>query len=328
MLGHQLIKVELKLDLNGLDDLDNNNQNLPSMYRVCIVGWYHPKNLEFLHFAVKSLGWVLVNDGRGTDTRFNGVDIVFSGTEYIPCHLYPKTRFIFGPHFSVFPNYSVHMLDNQYKNAIYIQPSQQVVDFWVHEHAIDTILPVIPFAFGVNTEKFKPSDCVKEKVLVYYKRRDLVELNYLREFLQSKGIHQYTLIKYGEYSEQEYINLLDEATYAIWLGSHESQGFALEEAMSMDVPLLVWSTESMSQEYGCPQEYKGIKTRMITVPYWNSMCGEVFYRAFELARVFDIFQSNLHQYTPRRFVLDNLSMNKRAIVLSNMVNENFNKNLE
>ena len=51
-----------------------------------------------------------------------------------------------------------------------------------------------------------------------------------------------------KYPEEEYIKYLQESKYGIWLGAHESQGFALEEALAINVPLLVWNVKYMSQE--------------------------------------------------------------------------------
>ena len=40
--------------------------------------------------------------------------------------------------------------------------------------------------FGVNTEKFKPTDKINSEVLIYYKSRDPKELIYLKDFLKLK----------------------------------------------------------------------------------------------------------------------------------------------
>ena len=47
---------------------------------------------------------------------------------------------------------------------------------------------------------------------------------------------------------------MQKAKYGIILDAHESQGFAIEEALSCNVPLLVWNTKFMSQEYGSRYE--------------------------------------------------------------------------
>jgi len=92
----------------------------------------------------------------------------------------------------------------------------------------------------------------------------------------------------------------------IWVGAHESQGFALQEALSCDVPLIVWNIRSMNQELG--SNLPDIPAT--TIPYWNEQCGEFFYDKTEWETVFSKFQNNcvLGTYNPRQFILDNLSV--------------------
>ena len=53
------------------------------------------------------------------------------------------------------------------------------------------------------------------------------------------------LIEYGKYSEQDYINALNEAKFGIWLGCTESQGIGLQEALATDLPLIVLDATSL-----------------------------------------------------------------------------------
>ena len=74
--------------------------------------------------------------------------------------------------------------------------------------------------------------------------------------------------------EDDYVECLKNAKYGIWVGRHESQGFALQEALSCDVPLLVWGVTNMNQQHnwkGCP-DVPGT-----TIPFWDNRCGEFFH---------------------------------------------------
>lgn len=278
--------------------------------RILITGWYHKKNLHGLLTAIDLLGWTMVQ-------TLDEAEVVMSGSEYIDTKLYPSKKFIFGPHFSNIPDQRCFNLGKS-KNVVYIQPSLQAAMIWANDYHANSYLNLVSYAFGVDTNKFSPHDCVKENVFVYYKNRDPSELTIICNFLRKRDI-EYTLIQYGSYSEEEYINLLDRSSYGIWLGSHESQGFALEEALSMNVPLLVWSTRSMSQEYGCGQNYSNIPGIMTSVPYWSNKCGEVFFDECNLENTFDLFKSKLHDYRPREYIVQNLSMKARADGLKQLV---------
>ena len=80
----------------------------------------------------------------------------------------------------------------------------------------------------------------------------------------------------------------------MWLDAHESQGFALQEALSCNVPLFVWNITSMRQEYG--SSYNDIPAT--TIPYWDERCGEYFYNINELEDKFNLFLSKLETYKP------------------------------
>ena len=88
------------------------------------------------------------------------------------------------------------------------------------------------------------------------------------------------------------------------MGRHESQGFAIEEAMSCNVPLLVWDSVYMSQEQG----YNYPNIPCTSIPYWDSRCGETFYKKEDLEKTFDIFITKLYQ--PREYIMEQLSLEK------------------
>ena len=100
------------------------------------------------------------------------------------------------------------------------------------------------------------------------------------------------------------------------MDAHESQGFALQESLSCNVPLLVWNIKSMNQEYG--QNYDDIPAT--TIPYWDERCGEYFYKIEELEDKFNLFLSKIELYKPREYILDNLSFEVCEQKLLNILN--------
>jgi hypothetical protein len=81
---------------------------------------------------------------------------------------------------------------------------------------------------------------------------------------------------------------------------------ALEEALSCNVPLLVWDVTSMNQEYG--YNYADIPATVI--PYWNDLCGEYFRHIQDLPSIFQKFLGKISSYKPREFILENLSLTR------------------
>jgi hypothetical protein len=275
----------------------------------------HPKNLN----SLLKYGFQ-VTYYYNTDLEFISLedfDVVYSPSQPIDVKKYPNSKFIFGPHFSVFPEKN-HMELIEGPNSIYIQPSEWAKNVWVSNPFCKNIrLDCLPF--GVEVNKFTPSKPINERnnVFVYYKRRNPDELNLLLSFLMYYGIKPQIFDYINSYSEEDYINYLKEAKFGIWLDAHESQGFALEEALSCNVPLLVWNVTSMHQEHG--SSYTNIPAT--TIPYWDDRCGEFFYSLDELPYTYDKFINNLNNYKPREYILENISIEKCGNKFIEIVNK-------
>jgi len=244
-------------------------------------------------------------------------DCVYSPSQTINVKKYPNTKFIFGPHFSVFPE-KTHMDIIQGFNSTYVQPSEWANNVWkYHENCKNIRIETLPF--GVDVNKFNEIKHIDERneVILYYKRRHPDELTNILNFLKLYNIQPKIFSYNSKYDENDYINSLHNAKYCIWLDAHESQGFALEEALSCNVPLLVWNIKSMNQEY--QSSYSDISAT--TIPYWNEKCGEYFYNLNELDEVFSKFILNLNNYRPREFILENISIEKCEKVFTDLVNK-------
>jgi hypothetical protein len=231
-------------------------------------------------------------------------DCIISPCYPIDVSKYPKTKFIFGPQFSIFPTDSLSLIKGN--NSVYNLLSEWVVKIWEKSNLTNN-LKLITLPLGVDTDKFTntlPIEC-RENVLVYFKHRNRNNLHFIETFLKLNGI-KYELFSYDKrYDETEYVNCLKTAKYGLWIDAHESQGFALQEALSCDVPLLVWNVTSMSQEFGSTYDKSLLAT---TIPYWDNCCGEYFYHESEFIDKYNLFISKIDNYKPREFILNNLSI--------------------
>ena len=160
-------------------------------------------------------------------------------------------------------------------------------------------------------------DIEKDIITVYTKRRHPCELNYVINFLTNNQI-KYKLFDYVKgYKEEDYIKALNSSKFGIIIDAHESQGFAIEEALSCNVPLFVWNVKYMSQEYR--SKYEDIPCT--TIPYWHESCGEYFYDHSEFENKFKTFLKNIEEnkYEPRKFILNNLSVLECAYKLKDII---------
>ena len=151
--------------------------------KILIVGNFHHKNKEGLEAILNKLNYQF-NYGNINDIENN--DIIFMPSTPFDTTNFPNKLFIFGPHFSVFPDIRVNSINNVHKNCVYIQPSKWVVNLW-QDLMRNLSIPLKPFPFPVNTNYFQPdTSIIRDKVFIYYKRRNPLELQLLEYFLKEK----------------------------------------------------------------------------------------------------------------------------------------------
>lgn len=268
----------------------------------------HEKNANAL-FKYTNIEIYIINEINQLSTiNFNEYDLVYSPAIIIDASRYSKTRFMFGPHVSVFPNSRISAICGL-KNVVYIQPSEWARAAWKLSPICNNLnIKTVPFA--IDTDKFTPINIRKsEEVFIYFKRRHPMELDALRDFFNARGIKVHVFDYVQKYTETDYLNFLQtRAKYGVWLGSHESQGFALQEALSCNVPLLVWNATSMRQEH----EGNLPDIKCSSAPYWDERCGEQFNMFYQLDDVFEKFIENIekNKYSPREYILENLTVQK------------------
>jgi hypothetical protein len=280
--------------------------------KLLIIGGMHFKNKIGLELLLSELN---IDYKYGNFNDINNYDIIYSPSTPINVDLYPHKKFLFGPHISIFPDNRLLVIKNSFKNAIYIQPSEWVSTFWTKLNT-NVNLDIKYFPFSVQINKFKPENISKTEVFIYYKRRKLSELNLVTKFLDNKNI-KYNIFNYlKKYNEDDYLKFLKKSRYGIIIGAHESQGFAIEEALSCNVPLLVWNSKSMNQEEG--SNFPDIECT--SIPYWDNRCGEFFHIEQEFEKTYNKFINNIENYNPREYILENLSPIKCSERFKELIN--------
>ena len=268
---------------------------------------YHHKNKKGLEMICDYLNYNLI---YGSEQDIPTADVVYCPSRPFNVSKYPTKRFVFGPHLSIFPDNKLHSIKNQ-NNAVYIQPSPWARDVWTNWKSMDaeSLIPIKSFPFPVETDLFKPDEHqIKENVFVMFKHRKPEELRFVENYLNINKI-SYKTFRYGSYKQDDYIKYLKTCKYGIWIGRHESQGFALEESLSCNVPLLVWNVTNMRQQHGwngCPDVYG------ITIPFWNKQCGDYFYKQDNFEKTYKKFLQNLDNYKPREFILNTVTVKQCA----------------
>jgi len=270
----------------------------------------HHKNKESIQRMCKvfNIKYEVTNDRE----RLNREDYTHL---WLPCFWVspddlPKSiKILYGPHHFIFPEGVLCGPRNEEwsKRCVYTTLADWNLSVF-HEFAPQSVIPFAPLCFGINPAiedvKSYPKtlDC-----LIYFKRRDPMYLEKMEYNLKQKGL-TYTVFRYGSYHNSTYINTLKQVKFCIWIGTHESQGFAFQECLASNVPILVWDVTSMMDEYNSYKEYIGKKNLFATTTtQWSSQCGEKILREYEIPTALDNIQENLEKYTPRKYILSKVS---------------------
>lgn len=225
----------------------------------------------------------------------------------------PDSQIIVGPNIFVNPEDISPRIDMT--GMIYLQPSEMVKNIWVARGYASRI-EVWPA--GIDTDAYCSTREIgdRNKILIYFKNRSEEELGSVMNILRSKNIVP-EIIRYGSYKEVDYLDSLRQCRYMIWLGGYESQGIALEEALSCDIPIIVIDRELSASPFDKDST---------AAPYFSDECGIKIKKVSDLSAALDQMDARFNTYTPRKYVLDNLSLEKSARRLIEMFNQDKNNN--
>ena len=113
--------------------------------------WMHDKNHHAL-MNYKNIEFTIIYSVDEFDNYdLSQYDCVLSPHMPIDVSKYPTTKFIFGPHFSVFPDDKLNIIKG--KKTIYNNLSEWVVNLWCNSQ-FSSNLKITAIPFGVDTNKF------------------------------------------------------------------------------------------------------------------------------------------------------------------------------
>lgn len=175
---------------------------------------------------------------------------------------------------------------------------------------------------GIDTDLWAPAPAAKKTidVLIYDKvrwERDRYEptlIEPMRAHLRASGL-SFEEIRYGSYKEDDYKAALVRCKTMIFLCEHESQGIACQQALASSLPVFAWDRGGMWRDpgyYPARVQYEG---NVSSVPYWDERCGMKFANLAGFEAGWDEFwsKSMRGEYSPRDYILDNLTLEKAAM---------------
>lgn len=276
------------------------------------VGGSHPRNSEFIIRACKLFN---IEYHHTTSTNFpdNKYDIIWSVGSWVNPDDYPTSKFIFGPQCWVFPNASHEIFTKSTiehgSRCIYVCLSDWILKMF--QEFVDVSksnIPFIPIPFGLEDIVKKDTTHPLYDCAIYFKARHPQILEYCKSVVTSKGL-TYKVYAYSSYNRNEYIETLRKTRFAIWIGSHESQGFALQECLSTGTPIYLYDVTSMKDEFTSQYIYSHHKEQLLatSAPYWSDRCGMKVYSNEEFTDKLDDFIKILPSYDPSSFIKEILN---------------------
>jgi hypothetical protein len=220
--------------------------------------------------------------------------------------------FLAGPNIFALPkNFPLFSRGNP--GSIYLHPSEWTINFWEYFNYKGCTLK--KWAAGIDTDEYCPPSSKRgNDVLLYFKKRHPSILDQAIALIQSLG-YKTQIIRYGYYSESDFKNALSQCSFGVWIGTTESQGIALLEALSTDLPLVVLDSKNILDNNAdeiadMPSGVRGFSAT--TAPYFNDLCGILINDLEKLGDAIVTMQNSPGSYSPRGYILDNFTLEKCA----------------
>jgi hypothetical protein len=179
-----------------------------------------------------------------------------------------------------------------------IVPSDWVLRLYRDEPALLAKTSVCPA--GVDPQEWTPSAPVANRVVVYWKTDDEPFCAAVERIVKRSG-REPVRIRYGAYSRGDFRAALDGAAAAVFLSRFETQGLALAEAWSMNVPTAVWNPCADAEWMGRPFQSES------SCPYLTPATGVAWRALEELGDALGVLTRERAECQPRQWVLDNMT---------------------
>jgi len=283
---------------------------------IIVVGWIHHKNklaIELLANQYWNIPLTFLPHASVEDVNNTKGNLVIFCDRLVQPYEFKKQYILCGP------NISIDKFQQQHHQVIV-----NVLSDWVQKYIskFSTSIFLCTLPLPVDTEQFQPNNQVEYKdtsnksiliakpkgdTFLYIKNRDQTIVDLIKSKVKCK--HE---IVYGSYQEQHFKHVLHTSKFGIWVGSHESQGFALQEALACDVPLLIIDVKSQRDEKNNRTMIDDTDCGVTSAPYWSDKCGRKIYVNNDDPDSFFTelkqFIQDLPTFSPRQFIIDNLNV--------------------
>jgi hypothetical protein len=220
-----------------------------------------------------------------------------------------KIPAVIGPNIVVLPKDLPWFLPTLNK-CIYIHPSTWCVNVW--RVLKFKLCELRSWPVGIDWEHFtcERSFESEKNVMLYIKNQPTSLANIALKYIELKGFKA-QIVRYGTYMEDEFKRVLQNSHFGIWIGTTESQGIALLEALASDLPLIVLNNTKVSNSSGTklyrfPKEMDNLTAT--TIPYFDKSCGIIIDNIEDLGTAIEEMFNSIGKFTPQSYIRNNLSL--------------------
>lgn len=285
-------------------------------------GWYHPAVTKSAYAGLSKIG-IPFNFNPSHVSELGEVAVVLTDpTGALPQVIELKRRGIIkkivaGPNMMIHAYEFGKIFDSPEIDACVV-PSEQLKNIYEEE------LPSLRgrthvWPAGVDTKLFAPQDSnsASKNVIVYWKTESESFCQAVEQLLQKHNWNPIR-VRYGSYKIEWYREMLMSAKFAIFISHVESQGIALAESWSMNVPTLVWQPNP-------PFNYiiKGKQFTIPSAPYLNERVGSFWTTLDELEHLLQNKAFESAGLEPRAWVLENMSDEASVKCLLKIIGHNY-----
>lgn len=172
---------------------------------------------------------------------------------------------------------------------------------------------VMAWPVGIDTEYWQPYHeektidfLIYDKIRWDYAEQKRTLIDPVVQILEHEHL-SYQFIRYGSYTHPGLVEKLKQSKAVIFLCEHETQGSAYQQILATNTPIFAWDRSGFWQD---PAYYPGkVKYQPVSsVPYWDERCGIKFTNAADFNANLHPFLSQLDEFKPREYILENLTL--------------------
>lgn len=216
---------------------------------------------------------------------------------------------VLGPNIAVLPE-DLPKFRSRFKNCIYLQPSIWVVNLWVQLGFTECKLLTWPSGIDIESFDINRKNVSANLVMIYYKERSPELLTEIIQIVRKQKLTP-IVIKYGEYTDKQYLDALSKCSFGIWVGRQESQGIALQEALASGITLIVIDATSLFDTFA-QSTYMfspSLKSFITTsAPYFDQRCGRIINSIDKLDLTINEIKDGIDGFNSKEYVKENLSL--------------------